>query len=81
MEINSQSLPVLTAIATLIAAFVAAVTAITVALVNARYGRRLERDKAHRAYRQAIVGSGAVLLAQPGWAHREPAECDSCHAN
>jgi len=52
MEFNPQSIPVLTAIATLIAAVVAAGTAVTVAFVNTRAARRLEIDKAHRAYRE-----------------------------
>jgi hypothetical protein len=49
--VDAGHLPLIAALATLAAAIVAATAALTVAFVNAWAQRRLERDKAHRAYR------------------------------
>lgn len=48
----TQSIPIITAVATLIAAIVAASAAVSVAIVNGWFARRTAAESAHRAFRE-----------------------------
>lgn len=52
--IDAASIPILTALATLIAAAIGGIVAVTIALVNASAQRRIELDRARRAYRAEL---------------------------